>query len=423
MVRPTRYRRHRIPVGSRKCYDRFATGWTEFAKEAVNLRFQGTVPLIKVEDPDISPGLSYATPKQTTEVIENHDMETNENSSLALSVMLYNTNEEWKEGDLVDVRTCATGIDRLTRVQVTRQLLMVYNEDLQSIAKGYTRTITDNKGYCYKRGQRNSIFVACHSALISEGMVVCCRCVYNSLERNVSVNEMDVRTQIALKSVITKRSWYSNKDTVIRTSLLYILFFLSTVASSVLIHVGQYEVAVSVLISGLTSWYYLLTWVAGNDTGVTYALTFRGSAECVRSHINMSLGNHGKPIMDPGSQGKHDHLVGTYIVQDKKIEKSIIRFVSAAMCTAKMREVIKPANSCALGSNMGEKTVWDIVMTSKRIRSLGCLLTNKFYVVHTASGLKAFEVTSVSTTARHTNWKEIGEEMVGIIELNHVILG
>ncbi|KAI0566021.1 hypothetical protein FGB62_12g342 [Gracilaria domingensis] len=429
MGRQTRSKQSGIPSGSRKCYDRFATSWTDYAKEAVNFKFRGNtpVPLIKIEEADIniSPGLTYATPKKVFEVFDTHGMETDEKCSLALSVMLYNKGEDWKEGDDLHVRMCGTGSQRLTKVRVTRKLLMAHNADVQSIERGATRTVMDDTyGYCYKRGQRNSIFVRCHSVLISEGMVVCCRCVFNSLKKNVESNEMDVRTQRALKSVITSQSWYCNRGSILMTSVLYVLFALSIITCSVLIHVEQYEVAVSVLIAGLTAWYYLLSWYAGkDDMSAILALTFRTSEECVGSHINMSLGNQGKPIVDSGEQRKHNHLVGTFVVRDKKLEKSILRFVSAAMCTTKMREVLRPTNSCALGSNVGEKTLWDIVMTSRRIRSLGCLLTNKFYVVHTASGLKAFEVSSASTTARHTSWKEITTEVVGDIEQDHVILG
>ncbi|CAN8066825.1 unnamed protein product [Agarophyton chilense] len=314
-------RQLRIPAGSRKCYDRFATGWTDYAKVAISLEFRGTVDLIRVEDPDVSPGFSYAAPRQFVEVLAVHGMEAEEESSLALSVMLYYPNENWKVGDHVFVRTCATGRQKLKRVQITKQMIVAHREDVLSIEK-------------------------------------------------------------------------------------------------------EYEVAVSVLIPGLTSCYYVLTWIGGlKDTGVTYALTFRGSEECVTSHINMQLGNQGKKIVDPGEESTQRLLVGAYVISDKAIEESILRFISTAMCTTKLREVLRPANSCALGSNVGNKTFWDIVMTSKRILSLGCLLTNKFYVVHTASGLKAFEVTSVSTTARHTNWNEVTEELVGVIELDHVILG
>lgn len=391
----------------------------------MKLRGNAPVPLIKVEDPDISPGLSYATPKQILEVFGTHGMDTDEESSIALAIKLYNAKEEWNEGDDVDVRMCGTGPQWLTKVRVTRKLLMAYNADLQSIEKFATRVITDDThGYCYKREQRNSIFVACHSVVITEGMVVCCRCAYNSLKKNVHSNEMDVRTQRALKSVIISQNWYYDRSSILRTSTLYLIFTLSIITSSVLIHVEQYEVAVSVLIAGLTLWYDMLPYVAGKgDMSVTFALTFRGSEECVGSHINMSLGKQGRPITDPGPQRKHNHLVRTYVVKDKKTEKSILRFVSATMYTTKMREVLRPTNSCALGSNVDEKTLWDIVMTIRRICRRVCLLTNNFYVVHTASGLKAFEVSSASTTARYTTWKEITEERVGVNERDHVILG
>lgn len=381
--------------------------------------------IVRVEA-ESRPGLCYSKPEQasnvTAETIRSTFMtqlEDNEDCSLALSAMLYQSHITWRIGEVIEIRTCAKHRKWVT---VTSQLRQAHLADLESVRNGRTRLIgEDMYGYRYKRGERNSRFVACRTALLSEGQVLCCSCLWDELWKNVENVLMDKKTQAAIKSVISTRSWYRDVQTILQSTLLYTIFVVTLGLTVLALGKSSTEVAIAIVAAGLSASYTVLVLITEeSDTTVQQALTFSGSNECVGSHINMALGNNGKPIYDKGTERLSP---GTYLVQDPDLLKNITMFCSAALCTRKMREVLRREQSCAVGANLGSKTLWDIVMTSERIRLLGCLLTNKFYVVHTSSGLKAFAVNNASPTTRHTDWKEVTEEVAGVVEDNHVVLG